>query len=60
VPRRAGEEVEELILDSIELKLRTRQRQKQSRRVNLPLIPSHAPHTLDIDNARIFEIVPFP
>jgi hypothetical protein len=30
------------------------------KRISLPLIRSKNPGTLDIDNAKIFEIIPFP
>jgi hypothetical protein len=49
--------VKELILHGIEAELRARP--KTGSRVVLPLIPSKAPRTLDIDNAKIFELIPF-
>jgi hypothetical protein len=51
--------VKELILRSVELELRVRPK-KRSRRVALPLIRSKQPGTLEIDNAKIFELIPFP
>ncbi len=52
--------VKELILRGVEVELRIRLKQKQRRRVRLPLVPSNAPGTLEIDNAKIFEFIPFP
>jgi hypothetical protein len=51
--------VNELILRSVEGELRHRSR-KRARRLALPLIPSNSPGTLEIDNAKIFELIPFP
>ena len=51
--------VKELILRGVEVELRPRFR-KRARRVSLPLVASKQPGTLDIDNAKIFERVPFP
>lgn len=33
---------------------------KQIRRVSLPIIHSKDPGTLELDNAKIFELIPFP
>jgi hypothetical protein len=51
--------VKDLILRGVEVELRV-QPKKRSRRVSLPIIRSKAPGTLDIDNAKIFELIPFP
>jgi predicted CopG family antitoxin len=51
--------VKELILRGVEVELRPRSR-KRSRRVSLPLVRSKKPGTLEIDNAKIFELIPFP
>jgi hypothetical protein len=51
--------VKELILRSVEVELRPRSK-KRTRRVTFPLIPSKAPGTLDIDNAKIYELISFP
>jgi len=51
--------VKELILRGVEVELRAR-RKKGARRVTLPLVASKAPGTLDIDNAQIYEFIPFP
>ena len=52
--------VKELILRGVEGELRLRRRPRQSRRVVLPLVRSKASGKLDIDNAKIFELIPFP
>lgn len=51
--------VEKLILQSVETGLRLRQTKKGTR-VTFPLIRSKQPGSLKIDNAKIFEIIPFP
>lgn len=51
--------VKELILRSVEVELRVRLK-KRSRRVSLPVVSSKQPGTLEIDNAKIFELIPFP
>jgi hypothetical protein len=51
--------VRELILRGIEVQLRPRSK-KRARRVTLPLIRSKKPGTLDIDNAKIYELISFP
>jgi len=51
--------VKELILRSVELELRPPSK-KRARRVTFPLLPSKKPGTLDIDNAKIYELIPFP
>ena len=51
--------VKELILRGVEVELRPSSR-KRPRRVTLPLVPSKNPGSLEIDNAKIFELVPFP
>ncbi len=51
--------VKELILRSVEVELRPRSK-KRTRRVTFPLIPSKKPGTLDIDNAKIYELISFP
>jgi hypothetical protein len=51
--------VKELILRGVEVELRPRHK-KRTRRVSFPLIPSKAPGTLDIDNAKIYELISFP
>lgn len=54
-----GVSAKELILRGIELILKKGPR-KSRRRMKLPLIRSKQPGTLDIDNAKIFEVIPFP
>jgi predicted CopG family antitoxin len=51
--------VKELILRSVEVELRPRSK-KRTRRVTFPLVPSKKPGTLDIDNAKIYELISFP
>ncbi len=53
-----GRSVKELILRGVEQQLRGRAR--RSRRVTLPIVPSKRPGSLKLDNAKIFEIIPFP
>lgn len=55
---REGHSVKELILRGVEQELRSRSR--KIRRVSLPIVPSKRPGTLELDNAKIFEIIPFP
>ncbi|HTQ62623.1 MAG TPA: hypothetical protein VMI32_20525 [Candidatus Solibacter sp.] len=51
--------VKELILRGVEVELRVR-RKKLARRVTLPMIASKRPGTLEIDNAQIYDLIPFP
>jgi hypothetical protein len=51
--------VEELILRGVEAGLRLPPAKKGTR-VIFPLIRSKQPGSLDIDNAKIFEAIPFP
>ena len=53
-----GRSVKELILRSVEQELRGGQ--GKSKRVSLPIVPSKRPGSLKLDNAKIFEIIPFP
>jgi len=53
-----GRSVKELILRGVEQELRGVRRAKG--RVRLPIVPSKEPGTLELDNAKIFEIIPFP
>lgn len=53
-----GRSVKELVLRGVEQELRNRGR--KARRVSLPIVPSKRPGTLELDNAKIFEIIPFP
>ena len=53
-----GRSVKELVLRGVEQELRNRGR--KTRRVSLPIVPSKRPGTLELDNAKIFEIIPFP
>jgi hypothetical protein len=53
-----GQSVKELILRGIELELRAEPR--KNRRRKLPIIESDRPGSLKLDNAKIYEINPFP
>jgi hypothetical protein len=54
-----GRSVKELILRGVEAELQSN-RKKQGRRVPLPIIRSKRPGSLRLDNAKIYEIIPFP
>ena len=54
-----GRTAKELILRGVEQVLRE-PRQRGRRRVKLPLLRSKAPGTLQLDNAKIYEIISFP
>ena len=51
--------VKELILKGVQVELRGSQ-PKPRRRAKLPIVPSKKPGTLHINNAHIYEVVPFP
>jgi len=51
--------VKQLILRGVEVELQG-QAKGRRRRVSFPLVPSKRPGTLVIDNAKIFEVIPFP
>jgi hypothetical protein len=52
--------VKELILRGVEVELRIRRKPRKSRRVVLPLVRSKTQGKLQIDNAKIFELISFP
>lgn len=52
--------VKELIVRGIETELKVGARGRRRRFVTLPLIRSKMPGTVELDNARIFEAIPFP
>jgi len=54
-----GRTIKELILRSVEIELQMIPPQRR-RRVTLPLVRSKRPGTVVLDNAKIFEIIPFP
>jgi hypothetical protein len=56
---REGCSVKQLILRGVEEELQVA-RKTRRKRISLPLIASKKPGTLEIDNAKIFEIIPFP
>lgn len=51
--------VKDLILRGVQDELEPR-RNKTKRKISLPLIRSKRPGTVRLDNAKIFEIIPFP
>ena len=53
-----GRSVKELVLRGVELELRSESRTRGRRRP--PIIDSDKPGWLDLDNAKIYEIIPFP
>lgn len=54
-----GRSVRELILRGTERELRA-PRRTRPKRVRLPIVRSKRPGTLYLDNAKIYEIIPFP
>jgi hypothetical protein len=54
-----GRTVKELILRSVESELQLRPKRRR-RPVLLPLVRAKRPGTVALDNAKIFEIIPFP
>jgi hypothetical protein len=54
---REGRSVKELILRGIEIVQRTPRRRRP---VSLPLVRSQQPGTVVLDNAKIFDVIPFP
>lgn len=53
-----GYSVKTLVLRGVELELRRKKELRRSRRA--PLIDSERPGSLDLDNAKIYEIISFP
>ncbi len=53
-----GRTVKELVLRGVEIELRDNGEKKTRR--NPPVIHSDKPGSLELDNAKIFEIIPFP
>lgn len=54
-----GRSVKDLILSSVQEELRGRQ-PKPSQRVKLPIVTSKRRGTLHLDNAGIYQVIPFP
>ena len=54
-----GRSVKELILRGVEIVLQLKPTRRR-RPVSLPLVRSKQPGTVVLDNAKIFEIIPFP
>ena len=55
-----GKPAKALILRAVEQVLASKPKTPQQNRLKLPLIHSKPPGTLDLDNARIYEIISFP
>jgi hypothetical protein len=53
-----GYSLKELVLRGVELQLRANQNNRGARRA--PVIDSRKPGRLDLDNAKIYEIISFP
>lgn len=53
-----GRSVKELILRGVEQELKGRN--ARSTKVALPIVKSKKPGSVKLDNAKIFEIIPFP
>ncbi len=53
-----GRSVKELILRGVQQELRGAR--NRPRKISLPIVPSRRPGSLKLDNAKIFEIIPFP
>ena len=53
-----GHSVKELVLRGVEAELRSSSKNRGRRRP--PVIDSDKPGSLDLDNAKIYEIIPFP
>lgn len=54
-----GYSVQKLILRGVESVLKEK-RSKPGRRVKLPLVRSKRPGTLQLDNAKIYDLISFP
>jgi len=54
-----GRSVKEIILRGVEVELQLRAPRRR-RPVSLPLVRSKRPGSVSLDNAKIFEIIPFP
>jgi hypothetical protein len=53
-----GRSIKELILRGVEQELKGRR--TRSTKVILPIVRSKRPGSVNLDNAKIFEIIPFP
>ena len=53
-----GRSIEELILRGVEVVLQRTPRRR--RPVSLPVVRSQQPGTVALDNAKIFDVIPFP
>jgi len=57
---RENRSVKELILRGVEAELKFGRKKRTGRKLALPLIKSKRPGSLKLDNAQIFEVIPFP
>lgn len=55
-----GESVRELVLRGVKLELSSSSKGEKRGRRRPPLIESDTPGSLNLDNAKIYEIIPFP
>jgi hypothetical protein len=55
-----GFSIKELVLRGVELELRSAAKTKTGSQRRPPVIESDKPGSLDLDNAKIYEIIPFP
>jgi len=54
-----GRSVKELILQGVQSELRGRERARRGK-IRLPIVPSRQPGAVRLDNASLYEIIPFP
>lgn len=55
-----GRSVKALLLEAAEQVLSSKAARPATRRVQLPLVPSNRPGSLELDNARIYDVISFP
>jgi hypothetical protein len=56
---REGSTAKRLILRGVEIVLKEKSK-KRGRRVRLPIVKSRRPGTVQLDNAKIYEVISFP
>ncbi len=54
-----GRSVKELIIQGVQSELRGRERARRGK-IRLPIVPSRRPGAVRLDNASLYEIIPFP
>lgn len=54
-----GRSVKELILKGVQSELRGREGARRGK-VTLPIVPSRRPGAVTLDNASLYEVIPFP